>query len=1317
MEEESGMSQPHITAICLTYGRPQHLEEAITCFLAQDYTGPKELLILNSFPRQTLICDAPNVRIINLPERPPSLGDARNLAIEHAAGTHLITFDDDDLYLPHHLSLMAEHFGGNDWIWFSRQFYSEHDRIKSVVGGSANVVAFTKAAWEAVGRYRSMGTGEDRDFVGRLTSSRPGQRVDIAADRCSFVYCWANGVHHISGLGDDPPGRLSSYQRAHMALERLVRQRKVPVGEIRLKPKPRNKCVGMAQQFLAKLGGGAVVAAPVDTHSVGIVQLGRYGDIINILPICRHVAKVYRKPHLICGREFAQLLDGVSYVDPFPVDLGHGQLPQAMDLAKKHFTHVINAQIWGIGWQQERSCDSFNRESWRNAGFLSHFSDPSWRVVFDRRNRAREEALANKLNVNGRPMVLVCLSGISSPFRSGPALLEAIRAHFSAQFQIIDLSNFRAERIFDVLGLMDRAAALVTVDSGLLHLAAGSAVPVVALVNPVPWLGSAPRAKCVARIPYVEADRDPQAVIFAISHAVTFKPEVLGPVEPLPEAVPAPRIFHAVAKHGDRPSAARKQKAQGSWIALYRKGVIARHFVEPYARSSKALGDRRRTLPYLKDLLAFGMADAADNDIIMVTNDDNGLDPRLPDLLRCHVAIYGACCSFRTETKGTPRRFSMGRDMFAFTKSWLQKNWDKIPDFLLGVPDWDWCLAAIVRQDFGIRSSRRNMEDVLFPAEIAGGYVTHQSHVPRWSMEQNSPSTLWNKKLYQEWLGANLPDFYHAEAPKTVVDSSVVPNRDAVRRIVIPLPAQPQHDGVSAVIAVYKPNLKQLHRSVASVLPQVQEVIIAGDLDTPWPISGLPDDPKIKCVRMDAVFTGYGKKATFGASHATGRYLHFLNDDAYLNPDVIQKCRAEMVGDVAVVTHTLRYLDGTIQYAGKFRRPGSMLFEHIDHRKQSSRYNRTVEQEAACGASMMVRADAFARVNGYDDLFFLYSEDDDLVMRLRQIGYKAVFTPFAEGLHEEHSSMDGKTPKWMDILHHSNRLFVERWAWYFKRNQNPDAIGRFPLAVVVKRTIAAGDVLLATPIITALKAQNPELEIFVESDYPEIFQGNPDVAKAEKAINMPGARMIDLTMAYESRPEMNYLDAYAAVAGVTPTDRSLRIFPNDSDRAFALQKLGDVHRWCAINAGNPCVNRVWPLTNYGPVVSHLRNIGFKVVQVGKFPGFSECDLSLIGRTTLHQLTAIIEKCALFIGIDSLPLHLACATGTTAIGLFGPTLPERALAGPGNVRCVVSDPNHPWTGARHSRVSTTIECGSNPMESITPEQVIKQIDALVFQFVK
>jgi Glycosyl transferase family 2 len=91
---------PPVSCICLTYGRPELLEEAIHSFLLQEYPGDKELIVLSDFDRQQLMFEHPEVHVLNLTRRFRTVGEKANAAVALAAHDLLFVWDDDDVYLP-----------------------------------------------------------------------------------------------------------------------------------------------------------------------------------------------------------------------------------------------------------------------------------------------------------------------------------------------------------------------------------------------------------------------------------------------------------------------------------------------------------------------------------------------------------------------------------------------------------------------------------------------------------------------------------------------------------------------------------------------------------------------------------------------------------------------------------------------------------------------------------------------------------------------------------------------------------------------------------------------------------------------------------------------------------------------------------------------------------------------------------------------------------------------------------------------------------------------------------------------------------------
>lgn len=234
------------------------------------------------------------------------------------------------------------------------------------------------------------------------------------------------------------------------------------------------------------------------------VQLGRYGDILNLLPVAHAIAREEGgKVAMLVHRDFVDLLDGVSYVDVIPYA---GDMMRPHEAAQKiqgTFARIIVSQVADTGRQRERICESFNMEQWRYCGFLDRWTDPDLKLIIDRRSRERETKLLDALRLHGKPYVLVNTRSISSKFPFEDQVFTELHARFSNELIFVDMRRFQASKFHDLLGLIDNAVALVTVDTSTLHLAAASRTPVIAFIHDVelkdgPWFGSQPRGAKIA---------------------------------------------------------------------------------------------------------------------------------------------------------------------------------------------------------------------------------------------------------------------------------------------------------------------------------------------------------------------------------------------------------------------------------------------------------------------------------------------------------------------------------------------------------------------------------------------------------------------------------------------------------------------------------------------------------------------------------------------------------------------------------------------------------------------------------------------------
>jgi lipopolysaccharide heptosyltransferase I len=120
------------------------------------------------------------------------------------------------------------------------------------------------------------------------------------------------------------------------------------------------------------------------------------------------------------------------------------------------------------------------------------------------------------------------------------------------------------------------------------------------------------------------------------------------------------------------------------------------------------------------------------------------------------------------------------------------------------------------------------------------------------------------------------------------------------------------------------------------------------------------------------------------------------------------------------------------------------------------------------------------------------------------------------------------------------------------------------------------------------------------------------------------------------------------------------VFPtDDGDRAAIAPLLPDGPFAVLVPTTNWATKR-WPAERLAELVDPLRDrFGLASVVAG-VPGgpLVPGAVDLSGKTTLRQLTAVLERASLVIAPDTGPMHIAAALGRPLVTVFGPTDPAR-----------------------------------------------------------
>ena len=196
-----------------TYNRfpkSSHLvEEAIESFLRQDYPD-KELIILNDCPGQELIFEHSEVFVFNLSKRFRTMGEKLNAGFALSTGEILCRFDDDDLSLPHRLSLGVRKLNDKGLsYWGSLEYFFDNGKTTRISkNGAPSKSIWTRKAFDEVGGFPHVDSGQDSDFQ-KLVKENDGETFEIESvpfNEIFYVYRWGTGSVHLSGFGRGSEG-------------------------------------------------------------------------------------------------------------------------------------------------------------------------------------------------------------------------------------------------------------------------------------------------------------------------------------------------------------------------------------------------------------------------------------------------------------------------------------------------------------------------------------------------------------------------------------------------------------------------------------------------------------------------------------------------------------------------------------------------------------------------------------------------------------------------------------------------------------------------------------------------------------------------------------------------------------------------------------------------------------------------------------------------------------------------------------------------------------------------------------------------------
>ncbi|HHY83595.1 MAG TPA: glycosyltransferase family 9 protein [Clostridiales bacterium] len=232
------------------------------------------------------------------------------------------------------------------------------------------------------------------------------------------------------------------------------------------------------------------------------------------------------------------------------------------------------------------------------------------------------------------------------------------------------------------------------------------------------------------------------------------------------------------------------------------------------------------------------------------------------------------------------------------------------------------------------------------------------------------------------------------------------------------------------------------------------------------------------------------------------------------------------------------------------------------------------------------------------------------------------------------------------------------------------------MRIAVRRGGGLGDVLLTTPVVRELKRKYPQCELTFITDRNGylVLKGLPYIDKFQIMSDLNSIHRQNLSgfdrqysLIYETQPNCHIIDAYAKLAGVTLRNKKPEIVLLDFHHESA-QKWMDYHGisdrdfLVAVNRGPTWPCRSWDPSKFKQAAEYLRRkYRAVIVELSGAKGYGAgLGIDLTGKTSIRQTAAVLKRCKLLICVDSFLLHLAGATDTPVVGIFGCTDPKYRL---------------------------------------------------------
>ena len=263
---------------------------------------------------------------------------------------------------------------------------------------------------------------------------------------------------------------------------------------------------------------------------------------------------------------------------------------------------------------------------------------------------------------------------------------------------------------------------------------------------------------------------------------------------------------------------------------------------------------------------------------------------------------------------------------------------------------------------------------------------------------------------------------------------------------------------------------------------------------------------------------------------------------------------------------------------------------------------------------------------------------------------------------------------------------------------------------VIDRLGAPGDALITSNVIRCIKENYPNLKINCITPHPELIRLDPYINATNQSETFYSFDSTYWELIVRKEKSQNIIEHNMLRLGIDNYDYNALFYLSEKEKAWAKQETNQFDKpilALCTKSKEPVKN--WSEANWSELVGSVMS-NFSVIQLGdnKEPTFDGVH-RYAGKLSMRQSAAILSCAQIFIGPDSLLMHIANGLGIPSTIIFGGSRPINCFGYSQNINLATWTNCSPcWIHDGYDECKHNLEC----LSQISVSRVLQSINSLI-----